>query len=1103
MPESNVTTEALNTLREKLRDMFHFAHNDLDFGIFRILNIKRAEITHFIDEKLPTIVGEALAEVAHTLYHSQLAEVKAYVEKEGGATEQAYLNDIPANRQLLIDFLEYKQQDELIIPLQTHPEDLKSKLAFRVYNHIHNFFEGYYRDGDFGYNDRSTALYQLDYPDATPYTGADTLFHWKSRESYYVKTATGFNSVPFEIEGKRVEYRLAGKARANIAENNNRDAFKHFRLDRIEPPKPEDTEPTWRVIFHLAETSTPKVEIYREMNAQIFSETDDADIYLHASSKRGTALGKPIFTDLADTYDKVNDGRLQGIKALHINLASYADKLAGHLAFKELGKNSAERQAKLRTCSKVKRFFAMDKNLNTFFVGMDSDYFIHKDLDRFLKTEQRRYIQNTLLGDLDTLLNLSPENPVFAIARAFRSVTDEVIALLVAIETFQKQLFLMKKKVVSTDYLISVGKISAATKANPVQRQRLISEILENAAQLSDWRETFGVDITEQLQLIEECYPTLPLDTQYFDDAFVDDILALFPDLENQINGVLLNSENFQALNLIQEKYSGKIKSIYIDPPYNTGSDDFVYKDSFRHSSWLSLMYDRLMLSKEIAQHNSAIGISINEEELFNLKLLLDLAMGSYNYLTTITVKVRSGDRILTGDKDIQEVTEQLLVYRSSHDFTPAKRIVDNTSNIGYCWRISEITKPNWTLNLGGKEVSVFKPDEFSIEQVDPSAQDLKRISIRGSIREGNSSGRFYTNYLEHMSDECRGHLFKVSNMGGDELGYRYFYIPASDDNKKNGDYFQGIPIDRSDTKEYSYPNHWHAEEGYWDMEPTFNRVGYEGVVTFRKGKKPLDFVTKYLVLAGVEDDTSSICLDYFAGSGTLGHAVLKLNKADKGNRKFILVEMGNYFDDILKKRIRCAMFSENWKDDKPDTSKKIDGTVGLVKYQRLEQYEDILDNLTISPLDYAAKTQLPVKYLYRPEEQQIRLRMEMRRPFSNRITYGKDSTEGTVDVLETYCYLKGLSVQRRLRFDFNDCIYRVILSGTRLVVFRDIPEGIDDTPQLLEILADERLAGVARLDVNCDANRSALLEGSGLRQVHLITTADFDTGAMWDTVET
>ena len=211
---------------------------------------------------------------------------------------------------------------------------------------------------------------------------------------------------------------------------------------------------------------------------------------------------------------------------------------------------------------------------------MDSDYFIHKDLDRFLKTEQRRYIQNTILGDLDTLLNTNPENPTFAIATAFRNVTDEIIALLVAVETFQKQLFLMKKKVVSTDYLISVGKISAATKDNPVQRESLISQILENDAQLADWRETFGIDITEQLPLLDGLYPTLPLDTRHFekDEAFVDKLLALFDDLESQIDGVLINSENFQALDLLIEKYRGAIRCVHIDPPYNTNTSGFLYK---------------------------------------------------------------------------------------------------------------------------------------------------------------------------------------------------------------------------------------------------------------------------------------------------------------------------------------------------------------------------------------------------------------------------------------------------------------------------------------------------------------------------------------------
>ena len=244
------------------------------------------------------------------------------------------------------------------------------------------------------------------------------------------------------------------------------------------------------------------------------------------------------------------------------------------------------------------------------------------------------------------------------------------------------------------------------------------------------------------------------------------------------------------------------------------------------------------------------------------------------------------------------------------------------------------------------------------------------------------------------------------------------------------------------------------------------------------------------------------ITLDFFAGSGTTGHAVLNLNKTDNGNRKFILVEMGDYFESTLKERIRRVMFSQNWKNGKPDGKKKIDGTVGIVKYQRLEQYEDVLNNLTTLSPDYDTKTELPVRYLYRPEEQQIRLVMDMRVPFSNRIMYGKDSTEGVVDVLETYCYLKGLPIQRRLRFDCGEQVYRVVRSGTRSVVFRNTTEDVDDTPQLLDILADERLEGVTQLDVNYDANQQALLDGSELRQVKFITTLDFDTGTVWNNIE-
>ena len=618
--EQNPTNEALNTLREKLREMFHFAHTDLDFGIFRILKIKRNEVNQFIDDKLTEIVHTALADVTEALYENQLTQVREYVTEEGNRRQRDWLDDIKENTPQLIDLLQTEGKAELIAPLQTDSDALKSKLAFQVYNHIHNFFERYYRDGDFGYNDRSTAHYKIDYPDEADYEGTDTFFHWKCRDSYYVKTATGFNSVTFEVEGKRIEYRLEGKATTSIAQNSNRDDFKHYRFDRIEPPKPNDDEQTWRVILHLAENSTPKAEIYRQINTDIFGETDNsADIYLYEHPKKGEEHGKPHFKDLADTYNNVRDGKVQGIKALQLDLTRYAEKLANHPEFKELGSNKEKRQEALQDQPKVHRFHTFDKNLNTFFVGMDSDYFIHKDLDRYLKTEQRRYIQNTILGDLDTLLNLTPENPAFAIATAFRSVTDEVIALLVAVETFQKQLFLMKKKVVSTDYLISVGKILEATKDNSAERESIFSQILENEAQLADWRDTFGIDLTEQLPLLEGLYPTLPLDTRYFDEKFVDELLALFRNLEFEIDGVLLNSENFQALDLLMEKYRGSIRCVHIDPPYNTNTSGFLYKNDYQHSSWLTMMENRLSLAEQLMAPDSCILCHIDENEYENL----------------------------------------------------------------------------------------------------------------------------------------------------------------------------------------------------------------------------------------------------------------------------------------------------------------------------------------------------------------------------------------------------------------------------------------------------------------------------------------------------
>ncbi len=366
---------------------------------------------------------------------------------------------------------------------------------------------------------------------------------------------------------------------------------------------------------------------------------------------------------------------------------------------------------------------------------------------------------------------------------------------------------------------------------------------------------------------------------------------------------ILIEGDNYHALSVLNYTHEGKIDVIYIDPPYNTENKEFKYNDSYvdgtdvyRHSKWLSFMNKRLRLAKKLLNRSGAIFISINEEELAQLKILCDEIFDESNYLTTFTIKVRHEDRILKGDKDFHEVVEYLLLYRRSNEFKPLKRQKDNTSMAAYIYEVKELGKKPKILEIANKRVEVFKPGDYVIEKGEPSEHKLKKINIRGSIKEGNSSGRFYMKYLDKLAEKNMGHLYKVEGIGSDCLGYRYFLLPKSA-KKANGDYFQGIPVNREDIKEFPFPN-------YFDFEEDFNTVGYEGGVDFRNGKKPIIFIKKILEIARCIENKKALILDFFAGSGSTGHAVFECNSKDSGDRKFILCTNNevDYKTDLILK---------------------------------------------------------------------------------------------------------------------------------------------------------------------------------------------------------
>ena len=392
---------------------------------------------------------------------------------------------------------------------------------------------------------------------------------------------------------------------------------------------------------------------------------------------------------------------------------------------------------------------------------------------------------------------------------------------------------------------------------------------------------------------------------------------------------ILIEGDNYHALSVLNFTHQGKIDVIYIDPPYNTGNKDFKYndqwidkEDTYRHSKWLTFMNKRLRLAKNLLSDDSAIFISINEEEFAHLKVLCDEIFGDSNYLTTFTIKVRHEDRILKGDKDFHEVVEYLLLYRKSEQFKPYKRKKDNTSNDEYIYEIKELVKNPKMLLMGKKEVSIFHPDQYEIVKKKSSENNLKKINIRGSIKEGNSSGRFYMKYLEPNASKNKGFLFKVPEMGNDQFDFRYFITPKTG-KLLNGSYFQGVPTNRKDIKEVPYPN-------YFDFENEFNNVGYEGGVDFRNGKKPIVFIQKILEMANLIDKKDAVVLDFFAGSGSVGHALLNFNKDFGGNRSFILCtnNENNICETITYPRMTHIVNGY----EKPKRG-RVDGLGGNLKY--------------------------------------------------------------------------------------------------------------------------------------------------------------------------
>ena len=424
---------------------------------------------------------------------------------------------------------------------------------------------------------------------------------------------------------------------------------------------------------------------------------------------------------------------------------------------------------------------------------------------------------------------------------------------------------------------------------------------------------------------------------------------GLFVDGGGELN-FLLEGDNLASLKLLEKTHRGKIDVIYIDPPYNTGDEDFIYDDDFvdendvfRHSKWLSFMDKRLKIAKNLLSDSGIIFISIDDNEQAPLKILCDEIFHESNFIDTLMVEMSNTGGMKVGSAKKGTITkngEFVLIYaknKSNQDTqrTPLFDFVPGFDTHFNLYRNEDGSILNFGDVLFNQKEIIEELNNFKIK-LSKNTVSLKAIS---DIFDKSEVVQKYI--LENLDNICRPRN-EVPNIPSDiklETGKWKEYISEKREesyyltkNEKN-EIIQLVPM------KYNYRNtddfidkygrsvirgdYW---KGFWlDM----GNIAKEGAVEFKNGKKPVRLI-KQLLKWSISTNPSATILDFFAGSGTTGHAVLKLNAEDGGHRKFILCtnNENNICREITYQRLKTVITGK-----RKDGSKYSDGLPGSLKY--------------------------------------------------------------------------------------------------------------------------------------------------------------------------
>jgi adenine-specific DNA-methyltransferase len=456
----------------------------------------------------------------------------------------------------------------------------------------------------------------------------------------------------------------------------------------------------------------------------------------------------------------------------------------------------------------------------------------------------------------------------------------------------------------------------------------------------------------------------------------------------------------------MQRRYREKIKCVYIDPPYNAKSSEIMYKNDYKHSSWLTMMNNRVSLSLNILNNEGVYIIAIDENEQEKLGILIKQIFPNMQ-VTCITV--------IHNPAGIQG------------------------ENFSYCHEYAYFIYPQGNGYIG---------------RVKKSKEDIVPLRDWGGVESKRETAKncFYPIFVKNgviigFGDVCPDNYHPLSAIIKRSDGIIEIYPIDSNGVERKWrharqsiekirdqltcDKVNGQLVIRRHKSIYRYKTVW-LEEKYFAN--TFGSKLTNEILGFSiENLFPKSIFTVYDSLYAItHNKKNATILDYFAGSGTTGHAVINLNREDGGQRKFILVEMADYFDTVLLPRLKKVTFTPEWKDGKPKrfaTKEETERSPRIFKYIRLESYEDTLNNLELRRTETQEQTlfsqatpqkfreEYILQYMLAVESRDSLLPIQVfRNPVDCKLTIKRPGSEESrrtnVDLLETFNWLIGISVE-------------------------------------------------------------------------------------------